>query len=443
MNLILFLGILLVLGLASTRLMKILKLPNVTGYLIVGLLAAVICILIDNYSSLNLENDLSLLNNFTSSIALGFIALSIGQEFKLSKVKEYGSKIISITLLQALTAVLFVDVTLIIVCILTNQSLAIALCLGAIATATAPAATIMVINQYKAKGPLVDILLPVVAFDDAVGLIVFAISIAISKVIVTGGEITFFSICALPLIEVFGSLVIGIVLGLLMYLVVRFFKSRDNHAIILIAFTLLGVGACDALNQIVINGEALEFSNLLCCMMIGAVYINLPKGEKRDIAERDFTLINHWTPFLFMLFFVLSGTHLATSVKELFQNGSENNISFTIVTVMFICYLIMRSLGKYVGSFVGCKLTHQRKTITTHLGITLLPQAGVAIGMANQISNMDAFKVAGIGNAIVTVVLCATLIYELVGPLLTKWSLSNAGEIPDENGNYPYLNNQD
>ena len=202
MNLILFLGILLVLGLASTRLMKILKLPNVTGYLIVGLLAAVICILIDNYSSLNLENDLSLLNNFTSSIALGFIALSIGQEFKL--------------LLQALTAVLFVDVTLIIVCILTNQSLAIALCLGAIATATAPAATIMVINQYKAKGPLVDILLPVVAFDDAVGLIVFAISIAISKVIVTGGEITFFSICALPLIEVFGSLVIGIVLGLLM-----------------------------------------------------------------------------------------------------------------------------------------------------------------------------------------------------------------------------------
>ena len=444
MNQVLFLGILLLLGLMSTRIVKQVKLPNVTGYLIIGLLVAILCIVIDTLTGTKtLTESLNTLNSFVSDVALGFIALSIGEEFKLAKLKQYGMKIISITLLQAFAAVIFVDIGLIIFCLLTKQSLAIAICLGAIATATAPAATIMVINQYKAKGPLVDILLPVVAFDDAVGLIVFAISIAISKVIVTGGEITFFSICALPLIEVFGSLVIGIVLGLLMYLVVRFFKSRDNHAIILIAFTLLGVGACDALNQIVINGEALEFSNLLCCMMIGAVYINLPKGEKRDIAERDFTLINHWTPFLFMLFFVLSGTHLATSVKELFQNGSDNNISFIIVTVMFICYLIMRSLGKYVGSFVGCKLTHQRKTITTHLGITLLPQAGVAIGMANQISNMDAFKVAGIGNAIVTVVLCATLIYELVGPLLTKWSLSNAGEIPDENGNYPYLNNQD
>ena len=188
-------------------------------------------------------------------------------------------KIISITLLQAFGAVILVDVGLVIFCLLTNQSLAIAICLGAIATATAPAATIMVINQYKARGPLVDILLPVVAFDDAVGLIVFAISIAVSKVIVTGAPITFMSICVLPLLEILGSMFLGFILGLLMHFVVRIFKSRDNHAITLIAFTLLGVGGCEALSQIVIDGQALEFSNLLCCMMIGAAYVNLSKDQ--------------------------------------------------------------------------------------------------------------------------------------------------------------------
>lgn len=439
MNEVLFLGILLVLGLMSTRLVKKVKLPNVTGYLIIGLLAAVICLVIDAVSnSTTLTESLTKLNEFVSSIALGFIALSIGEEFKLAKLKQYGSKIVSITILQAFAATFLVDVALIILCVLTKQSIAIALCLGAIATATAPAATIMVINQYKAKGPLVDILLPVVAFDDALGLIIFAISIAISKVIVTGAPITFMSVCVLPLLEVFGSIILGFVLGLIMHFVVNFFKSRDNHAINLIAFTLLGVGACEALNQIVINGQNLEFSNLLCCMMIGAAYVNLTKDTKeKEIVERDFTLISHWTPFLFMLFFVLSGCHLATSAEEIFANAG-NGISIGLVVAILAIYLITRSTGKYFGAYIGCKITKREKTITHYLGITLLPQAGVAIGMANQISGMEAFSEGGIGSAIVTVVLCATLIYELVGPLLTKWSLQKAGEIPDENGVYPY-----
>lgn len=440
MNVILLLGILLLLGLISTRFMKKAKLPNVTGYLIIGLVAAISCILIDNSTNnqLGLVSSLDSLNEFTASIALGFIALSIGEEFKLSKIKEYGGKIIGITLLQALAAVLFVDIALIIICLITNQSLAIALCLGAIATATAPAATIMVINQYKAKGPLVDLLLPVVAFDDAVGLIVFAISIAISKVIVSGTEITILSILLIPLLEVIGSLVLGLGLGYIMHLIIKFFKSRDNHSINLIAFTLLGVGACEALSQITINGQHLEFSNLLCCMMIGAAYTNLSKNDVEfQLIQRDFNLIKHWTPFLFMLFFVLSGTHLVSSAKSIIENAG-NGISIGLVILIFFTYLTMRSLGKYFGAYFGCKITNRPKQITTYLGITLLPQAGVAIGMANTISNSAEFGI--IGDAIVTVVLCATLVYELFGPLLTKWSLQKSGEIPDENGNYPYLN---
>lgn len=445
MNEVLFVGILLVLGLMSTRIMKRLKLPNVTGYLIVGLLAAVVCIIADSLlGRKTLTEELSVLNGFVSNVALGFIALSIGEEFKLGKIKQYGSKIITITMLQAFAAVFLVDLALVIFCLVTKQSLAIALCLGAIATATAPAATIMVINQYKAKGPLVDILLPVVAFDDAVGLIVFAISVAISKVIVTGSPITIMSICLIPLLEVIGSIALGFVLGFIMHIVVNFFKSRDNHAINLIAFTLLGVGICEALNQISINGQNLEFSNLLCCMMIGAVYINFTKDTlDKEIVERDFTLISHWTPFLFMLFFVLSGCHLATSAEEIFVNAGNGSISIGLVIAILAIYLIMRSSGKYFGAYFGCKMTKREKTITHYLGITLLPQAGVAIGMANQISAMEAFKEGGIGSAIVTVVLCATLIYELIGPLLTKWALHRAGEIPDENGVYPYLMNRE
>lgn len=444
MNQVLFLGILLLLGLMSTRIVKQVKLPNVTGYLIIGLLVAVLCIVIDTLTGTKtLTESLNTLNSFVSDVALGFIALSIGEEFKLAKLKQYGMKIISITLLQAFGAVILVDVGLVIFCLLTNQSLAIAICLGAIATATAPAATIMVINQYKARGPLVDILLPVVAFDDAVGLIVFAISVAVSKVIVTGAPITFMSICVLPLLEILGSMFLGFILGLLMHFVVRIFKSRDNHAITLIAFTLLGVGGCEALSQIVIDGQALEFSNLLCCMMIGAAYVNLSKDQhEKEIVDRDFGLISHWTPFLFMLFFVLSGCHLATAAEDIFTNQASS-ISIWIVVVALVLYLVLRSSGKYLGAFIGCKATKRQKTITHYLGISLLPQAGVAIGMANQISGMEAFKEGGIGSAIVTVVLCATLIYELVGPLLTKWALEKSGEIPNENGVYPCEENPD
>ena len=269
MNFILILGILLVLGLASTRVMKKLKLPNVTGYLIIGLLTAFACLLIDSFAeNSHLTEELNSLNETISGIALGFIALSIGEEFKLSKIKNYGSKIIIITFLQAFLAMVLVDAVVLGLCYLLKVPLEVSLCLGAIATATAPAATLMVIHQYKAKGPLVDLLLPVVAFDDALGLVFFSISVSMSKVIATGVSPSVISLLVTPLIEIVGSLLLGLILGYLLRKTINFFESRNNHVIMLIAFTLLGVGACALLNHITINGEQLEFSNLLCCNMV-------------------------------------------------------------------------------------------------------------------------------------------------------------------------------
>ena len=437
MNFVLILGILLILGLASTRVMKIFKLPNVTGYLIIGLLTALVCMLIDNANNNTaLTSELARLNGTISSVALGFIALSIGEEFKLSKIKKYGSKIITITVLQALLAMVLVDIVVLLICYLLKLPLEISLCLGAIATATAPAATLMVIHQYNAKGPLVDLLLPVVAFDDALGLIFFSLSVSISKVISLGITPSIMSLAIVPLIEIVGSIALGLVLGLLLRATINYFKSRNNHVIMLIAFTLVGVGVCSLLGNIKINDEHLEFSNLLCCMLIGATYINV--GNNIETVERDFSLVERWTPSLFLLFFVLSGAHLVTSGRELLSM----NINVIHIIIVFVGYLVARSLGKYLGAFLGCKLTKREKNITNYLGLTLLPQAGVAIGMANQISSMDAFN-NSTGNIIVTVVLCATLVYELFGPLLTKWSLNKTGEIPDENGIYPYLENKE
>ena len=436
MNYVLLLGILLVLGLVATRVTRLIKLPNVTGYLVVGLLLAIVFILMDTFGYTNPNYDESLkatltnTNKFVSSIALGFIALSIGEEFKLSKIKQYGSKMAIITLFQALLAAILVDIVLIVVCLILHVNLAIAICLGAIATATAPAATLMVIHQYKARGALVDILLPVVAFDDAIGLIVFAISASIGKVIVSGEAISVVTIVLIPLLEIIGSLAVGFVLGFLMHMLMKFFRSRSNHIIVIIAFTLLGVGVINALNTIKINGENLEFSNLLTCMMIGAVYVNFGNSTTAPTISRDIDLMERWTGFLFTLFFVLSGASLAVSATSILE--SSNVATLVAALVIFIAYIITRSVGKYFGAFIGSAITRQEPVIKKYLGLTLLPQAGVAIGMANQISGMEAFKVDNIGNIIVTVVLCATLVYELVGPLITKWSLSKAHEIPSE-----------
>lgn len=417
MNILIVLAVFIIVGLLATRIIRLFNLPNVTGYLIAGLLIGPSMFLLiskifnidllyyDNYS--DAVNKLSLL----SDVALGFIALSIGVEFKLHHLKEIGKKVFIITLFQALTTTLFVDVALIALHKVLGISLGVAVTLGAIATATAPAATLLVVRQYNAKGPVVDTLLPVVALDDAVGLMVFSISFAIAKVYDTGADITIMAVLVNPLVEIFASLLVGFGLGALMTLISKAFKSRANTLGLLIAFSLLCVG----LSQIQFHFGEVEFSfsSLLVCMMLGATYANLRKDTQRYLARVD-----EFTPPLFLSFFVISGASIDFSVI--------NSISIVLVALI---YIVVRSLGKYSGAYVGSLIAKAELDVRKYLGITLLPQAGVAIGMANMAK--AAFDVHGShnGDIIYTIVLTATLVYELVGPMLTKIALEKANEI--------------
>lgn len=407
MNAILGVALAMVFGLILNRVMKLFNLPNVTGYLIAGVLVGPYCI-----NLLNAENlsDVS----FISTIALGFIAFSIGGEFKLDAIKRLGGKVLTITFMQAFFAVAFVMASLFVVQAIdkTLVSTPAILLLSAIATATAPAATLMVVRQYKARGPVTETLLPVVAFDDAIGLIVFAICFGIAKVLAGGGEITAKTIALLPLLEIVLSLSVGCVLGLVIALACKLFKSRANRLSVMIAVVLVAVGLC----QIEILG--VHMSSLLICMMVGAAFTNARKDAViiLDGAER-------WTPPLFMLFFVISGATLDLTI-------------IPYIGVIGIVYIIFRSLGKYLGAFFGGVVTKADKNVKNYLGITLLPQAGVAIGMAQTVGGEPAL--ATISQSIVTVVLCATLIYEIIGPLLTKICLVKAGEIT-EKGKLPIV----
>lgn len=427
-------SIALIAGLVSNRLIKLINLPNVTGYLIVGILLGPYLFSLFNKNFTGLLNEEMVKGlGIIVDIALGFIAFSIGSEFKLSSIKKIGKGIISITLLQAFAALVFVDIALSVFCLCTksfNENLPVILTLGAIATATAPAATLMVIKQYKAKGPVTDTLLPVVAFDDAVGLILFSLSFSIAQVFAKqqaglgGASINLVDILVLPLLEIVLSLVIGGLIGLILSYGMKAFKSRANRLICMISAVFLGVALCS------ISGEMIniEMSSLLTCMMIGAVFCNLKKDA---IIILDG--IERWTPAIFMLFFILS--------------GAELDFSLITLPVLFICivYLIARSFGKYLGARFGAHLEKKNDNIKKYLGLTLLPQAGVAIGMARSASNF--FKgladnailenglfagydyLYGIAGTITAVVLCATLVYELVGPVITKIALTKAGEI--------------
>lgn len=386
MNALLALAIAMAVGLLSTRLMKYIGLPDVTGYLLSGLLIGPYIL---NWVT---EENIGTLNIVTT-VALGFIAFSIGSSFKLSSLKQIGKSVVIITFFQALTAVAFVDGVLILI----GTPLPMALTLGAIATATAPAATLMVVRQYKAKGIVTDTLLPVVAFDDAIGLMVFSISIAIAQVLVLGGTLTVKSMLLEPLLEIFLSITIGAALGFVAAFGSRLFRSRANRISLIIAVVFGGL----ALSII------LKLSNLLVCMMIGAIYSNFFKESQTPLETLDM-----WTYPLYMLFFVISGADLNISV-------------IPAVGITGIVYIVVRALGKYTGALLGGLTVKADKKVTKYLGLTLFPQAGVAIGMAQMvITDLPEY-----GKEISTIVLCATLVYELIGPVITKIALSKAGEI--------------
>ena len=407
-NVVLTIAIALTLGLLSTRLMKVIGLPNVTGYLVVGLIIGPYMLGIIDKPSLE---SMSII----SSLALGFIAFSIGVEFKIRHIKEIGKSAITITMFQALLATLFVDVALLIAI----QSMpAEAIVLGAIATATAPAATLMVVRQYKAKGVVTGTLLPVVALDDAVGLIVFAVSNSIALSMLSGASLTVMNLVVFPLLEIVVSLVIGAAIGGLLSIVPTFFKSRDNRLIATIIAVFACIGVCELFSHLNSTGVIpFKLSDLLVCMMAGAVFVNLRVESETMMQGTD-----RWTPVLFMLFFILSGAELNIL--------SLGNLQIVLILVI---YLIARCAGKYIGSFVGAVVTKADKNVRNYLGITLWPQAGVAIGMAT-LCNKE-FAAAGfpeVGSTIVTITMCAVLVYELFGPVFTKIALAKAGEISPE-----------
>ena len=434
-EILLGISIALIAGLISNRLIKLVNLPNVTGYLIVGILLGPYFFSLFNS---NLTGVLSehMVESFgiIVDVALGFIAFSIGSEFKLASIKKLGKGIITITLIQSFAALLFVDIALSVYCLCTGslaENLPLILTLGAVATATAPAATLMVIKQYKAKGPVTETLLPVVAFDDAVGLILFSISFSIAQVFakqqagIGGADINLVNIIVMPLLEIILSLVIGALIGLALTFAMKFFKSRANRLICMIAATFLAVALCELCG----TWFGFELSSLLTCMMVGGVFCNTRKD-----AIQIFDGVDRWTPAIFMMFFVLS--------------GAELNFKLITLPVLGICavYLIARSLGKYFGARFGCKLSHTDENVKKFLGLTLLPQAGVAIGMARSSANVfnglaetallenplftGTAYLQNIAGTITAVVLCATLVYELVGPFITMVALTKANEIP-------------
>lgn len=411
MHTLLSLAIAIFVGLMLSRLAKLAQLPAVTAYLVAGILIGPFCLGAFGIHGLGFTSMEEIETySIISDVALGFIAFSIGNEFRLAQLKKIGKQATVIGIFQAVVATLFVDGALIVLHFIMPDVLPLpaAIVLGAIASATAPAATLMVVRQYKAKGPVTDTLLPVVAIDDAVGLVLFAISFGIAKALMAG-HVDVLSIIVEPLLEVILSLALGAIMGLFITFFEKFFHSRSKRLSMSVAFVLFTV----ALSSLTFNigGVHIAFSPLLTCMMLGTMFCNIC-----DFSEELMDRLDRWTAPLFILFFVISGAELDLAI---FADG--------LIVVVGIVYIIFRSLGKYLGAGASATLMHCPPTVKKYLGITLLPQAGVALGMA-----LKAHALGPMGAIIANITLFSVLIYELVGPFFTKIALQKAGEINPE-----------
>ena len=411
MQALLSLSIAIFSGLMLSRLAKLVQLPAVTAYLVAGIVVGPYCLGALGVPGLGFTSmeDVETYS-ILCDVALGFIAFSIGNEFRLSQLKKIGRQATIVGIFQAVVTTLLVDAALIGLHFIIPDKFPIeaAIVLGAIAAATAPAATLMVVKQYKAKGPLTDILLPVVALDDAVGLILFAISFGVAKAL-KSGSVDAVSIIVEPLLEVVLSLALGIAMGVLFTFCERFFHSRSKRLSMSITFVLLTIAL--SMLKFEIAGVHIAFSSLLVCMMLGTVFCNFC-----DFSEELMDRVDRWTAPLFVLFFVLSGAELELSV-----------FGDIVIVLIGIVYIIARSAGKYLGAFASARFSGCNDKIVKYLGITLLPQAGVALGMA-----MKSAELGPESLIISNITLFAVLIYELVGPALTKMSLLRAGEIQPE-----------
>ena len=397
-------------GLMLSRLTKKLGLPAVTAYLVAGLclgpfLLGGLNIRGLGFNSLEQVESLDVITN----IALGFIAFTIGNEFRLRQLRATGVKAVTIGILQAVLTTLLVDVVLIVLHVWFPHIISVpcAITLGAIASATAPAATLMVVRQYKADGPLTRLLMLVVAIDDAVGLVLFSVSFGIATALAQG-QVNVLAVVVEPLVEIVLSLGLGSLMGLLLNWVERFFHSRSKRMTISVAFVLLTVGL--SYLKFEVAGIHCSFSLLLVCMMTGTIFCNICSTSE-ELMDR----VDGWTMPLNILFFVISGAELDLAV-----------VVHPVTIAVGVVYILSRSAGKYFGAGLSCRLTRQPKIICDNLGITLLPQAGVALGMALAATSLPD------GAMVRNVVLFAVLVYELVGPALTKRALTAAGEIRPE-----------
>lgn len=411
METLLIISVALLAGLMMSRLTKIWNLPAVTAYLIAGVLIGPYCLgrlgvpgL--GFSTIEHVEQLSLI----SDVALGFIAFSMGNEFRISDLKKTGKQAIVIAVFQAITATLLVDVALCALHLMMPDKLPLsaAITLGAIATATAPAATLMVVKQYKAEGPVTKMLLPVVALDDAVGLVVFAVSFGIAQAI-EHGKVDAVSIALNPLLEILASLALGAIIGWLFHFSEQFFHSRSKRMSISVCFIFLAVALSKL--KFAFGDVEIAFSPLLVCMMLGTVFCNLC-----DFSEELMDRMDRWTGPIMVLFFVISGAELQLSVFTEWQ-----------IVLSGVVYILIRSVGKILGANASSRFTHCEPTVQKYLGITLLPQAGVSLGMS-----VTAMALGASGLVVRNIALFAVLIYELVGPMLTKLALDRAGEIKEK-----------
>ncbi len=411
MEILLCLSLALFAGLMLSRLAKLVQLPAVTAYLVAGVILGPFCIGafgVEGLGFTSMENIESL--SIISEVALGFIAFSIGNEFRLSQLKSIGKQATIIGILQAVITTVVVDVALISLHFIIPDKfpLSAAIILGAIASATAPAATLMVVRQYKAKGPVTDTLLPVVALDDAVGLVLFAISFGVAGAI-ESGKANVVSIIVEPIIEVVLSIGLGATMGYLFTFFEKFFHSRSKRLAMSVAFVFLTVAL--SMLKFEIAGVHIAFSSLLTCMMLGTIFCNIC-----DFSEELMDRLDRWTAPMFILFFVLSGAELDLSV-----------ITQGIIVLIGAVYIVFRCLGKYYGARLSSNMVNSPLNVKKYLGITLFPQAGVALGMAMKASTFGA-----VGILVSNITLFSVLIYELVGPFLTKIALTKAGEIDPE-----------
>lgn len=388
LNLLTYVSIMLIAALIAGKIVKQMHLPNVTGYLVMGLIMGPHCLNI-------IHEDIIEIMDVVTEFALGCIAFSIGAEFKISFLKKVGKTPIVIGILEGLGAVFVVDTVLLIL----GYDVTFALAMGAIASATAAASTLMIVKQYKAKGVVTQTLLPVVALDDAVALMAFGISMAVAGMISAGGEASLGKQLLHPLWELCGGLIFGALLGLLMVLMVHYYTGRGNRIAITIMFICFCVGISDIVG----------FSSLLACMMLSTVFVNFSAHT-----QKIYEPLERLTPPVYMMFFIISGASLDITI-------------ITSVGLVGFVYVVGRVVGKVLGASLAARISKAPKEVRKYLGFTLVPQEGVAIGLATSAAN----TLPEYGARIKTIVLCGIVIYELVGPVITKTALKKAGEIKE------------